>query len=86
MLPDPGLYPIAAHRPFLEDLTAALLTGPDPASDPLTLSRMTVLLPTRRACRAMQDALLRLLPRPANAGTAYIFIEVDERYFQQSIL
>jgi ATP-dependent helicase/nuclease subunit B len=60
MLPDPGLYSIAAHRPFLEDLTAALLTGSDPASDPLALSRMTVLLPTRRACRAMQDAFLRL--------------------------
>ena len=60
MLPDSGLYSIAAHRPFLEDLTAALLTGSDPASDPLALSRMTVLLPTRRACRAMQDAFLRL--------------------------
>ena len=60
MLPDSGLYSIAAHRPFLEDLTAALLTGSDAASDPLALSRMTVLLPTRRACRAIQDTFLRL--------------------------
>ena len=58
-LPEPGLYSIAAHRPFLEDLGAQLLAGADP-DDPLALSRMTVLLPTRRACRALQDAFLRL--------------------------
>lgn len=59
-LPAPGLYSIAAHRPFLEDLAAQLLAGCDLADDPLALSRMTVLLPTRRACRALQDTFLRL--------------------------
>ncbi|MDE0780140.1 MAG: double-strand break repair protein AddB [Alphaproteobacteria bacterium] len=56
---DPGLYSIAPHRPFLEDLGAQLLASADPA-DPLTLSRMTILLPTRRACRGLQETFLRL--------------------------
>ncbi|MBT5572204.1 MAG: double-strand break repair protein AddB, partial [Alphaproteobacteria bacterium] len=58
-LPDPGLYSIASHRPFLEDLGAQLLASAD-RDDPLALSRMTVLLPTRRACRALQETFLRL--------------------------
>ena len=58
-LPDPGLYSIASHRPFLEDLVAQLLASAD-RDDPLALSRMTVLLPTRRACRALQETFLRL--------------------------
>jgi ATP-dependent helicase/nuclease subunit B len=59
-LPAPGLYSIAPHRPFLEDLAAQVLDGCDPKSDPLALSRITVLLPTRRACRALQDTFLRM--------------------------
>lgn len=59
-LPASGLYSIAAHRPFLEDLAAQLLDGCDLGADPLGLSQMTVLLPTRRACRALQETFLRL--------------------------
>ena len=59
-LPASGLYSIAAHRPFLEDLAAQVLEGCDLNADPLALSRMTVLLPTRRACRALQETFLRL--------------------------
>ena len=59
-LPAPGLYSIPAHRPFLDDLAAAILDQVSASSDPLALSRITVLLPTRRACRAMQDGFQRL--------------------------
>jgi len=59
-LPAPGLYSIPAHRPFLDDLAAAILNQVSASSDPLALSRITVLLPTRRACRAMQDGFQRL--------------------------
>lgn len=59
-LPAPGLYSIPAHRPFLDDLAAAILDEAAASGNPLSLSRITVLLPTRRACRAMQDGFLRL--------------------------
>ena len=82
-LPTPGLYSISAHRPFLDDLAAQLLVGCDLDDDPLSLSRMTVLLPTRRACRALQDTFLRLsegralvLPRMVPIG------DIDEDELQ----
>ncbi|MBO6783878.1 MAG: double-strand break repair protein AddB [Alphaproteobacteria bacterium] len=59
-LPPPGLYSIPAHRPFVDDLARVLLDEASTQSDPLTLSRVTVLLPTRRACRALQESFLRL--------------------------
>lgn len=59
-LPRPGLYSIPSHRPFLDDLAAQLVAAADLAADPLALSRMTVLLPTRRACRALQETFLQL--------------------------
>lgn len=54
----PRVFEIPAGRPFLEDLAAGLyaLAG----EDPLSLARATVLLPTRRAGRALAAALLRL--------------------------
>ncbi len=62
------LLAIAAHRPFLADLAAGLLARA--GDDPAALSRMLVLLPTRRAARALGEAFLRqsagralLLPR-----------------------
>lgn len=86
-LPDPGLYSIPSHRPFLEDLGAQLLAGADLAADPLALSRMTVLLPTRRACRALQETFLRLsdgralvLPRMVPIGD----IDEDELQFTET--
>src|SRR5438552_5749656 len=39
------------------------------AGDPLRLSRMTVLLPTRRAVRALREAFLRLSGEGSEAGT-----------------
>ncbi|MGH7116366.1 MAG: double-strand break repair protein AddB, partial [Stellaceae bacterium] len=63
----PRLYTITPERPFLATLAQALLgTAGD---DPLALSRVTVLLPTRRAVRALRDAFLRAVPVGKEPGT-----------------
>jgi ATP-dependent helicase/nuclease subunit B len=54
---DPSVYTIAPGRPFLDLLARGILQRQ--GADPLTLSRVTVLLPTRRACRALAEAFLR---------------------------
>jgi len=73
---------IEAHLPFLDTLAAKLraMAG----DDPLALSRMTVLLPTRRACRSLAEAFLRagngeplLLPRLKPVGD----LDLDELAF-----
>jgi ATP-dependent helicase/nuclease subunit B len=68
-------FTVPAGRPFLECLARAILDGNLPATggrkpDPLALSSYTLILPTRRATRAVQEAFLRasggramLLPR-----------------------
>jgi len=68
-----NLYTIAPGRPFLDDLAAGILD--QAGQDPLALSRFTVLLPTRRACRSLREAFLRrgggrpmLLPRLSPIG------------------
>ncbi len=74
----PLLYTIPAWRPFADDLAAGLLTRFPGQMD---LARVLVLLPSRRAGRALTDAFVRLsegkallLPRMAPAGD----IDVDE--------
>ncbi|MEQ1698346.1 MAG: double-strand break repair protein AddB, partial [Hyphomicrobiaceae bacterium] len=71
----PRIYTIPPSQPFLETLAKALLDGnlPTPGGKPrgpLELSGITLLLPTPRASRALQDAFLAtasfrsiLLPR-----------------------
>ncbi|MGV6871088.1 double-strand break repair protein AddB [Pseudochelatococcus sp. B33] len=66
----PRVFNIATGVPFLPTLTDALLAGrilpgfPD-AADPLSLSRATVYLPTRRAARAFATLLAeRFAPAP----------------------
>jgi ATP-dependent helicase/nuclease subunit B len=71
----PRVWSIANGRPFLDTLAAAILNGQLPSgrgspSDRLALAGMTILLPTHRAVRALQEAFLRaakgralLLPR-----------------------
>ena len=71
----PRIYTIPPSQPFLLTLAKALLDGslPTPGGKPrgpLELSGITLLLPTRRATRALQDAFLAagssralLLPR-----------------------
>ena len=54
----PTVYTIAAGAPFVDVLAAGIVerVGDDPAD----LAAATVLLPTRRACRALAEAFLRL--------------------------
>src|SRR5271167_851070 len=61
------LYTIAPDRPFLATLAAGLLDVA--GDDPLALPRVTVLLPTRRAVRALREAFLRVLPDGRDPGT-----------------
>lgn len=64
----PDVYSIPPGQPFVDSLVAGIrnLVGREPDS----LTRVSVLLPTRRACRALREAFLRendglpvLLPR-----------------------
>lgn len=68
------VFSVPPGRPFLDALAAAMLAGElGPAAvagDPLALADVTLLLPTRRATRAFQEAMLKhsgkravLLPR-----------------------
>jgi ATP-dependent helicase/nuclease subunit B len=72
------LFTIPPWRPFADDLAAGLLAR---HPDPLALAHVLVLLPTRRAIRALTEAFVResegaalLLPRMVPAGD----IEADE--------
>ncbi len=62
----PRVYTIAPERPFLATLAGGLLamTG----GDPLLLPRVTVLLPTRRAVRALREVFLRATSGGREAG------------------
>lgn len=83
----PKLFSIPPGEPFLTVLVDRLMDGtlieglPDPL-DPLSLARATILLPTRRACRALQEVFLAragpalLMPRIRPIG------EVDEDELQ----
>jgi len=64
------IYTIANGQPFLETLAGAILSGDlpvhgGPAPDPMSLSDLTLLMPTRRAQRALGEAFLKLSGRPA---------------------
>ena len=60
----PRLFTVPPERPLLETLARAVLEG-FPCTDgirpgPLDLARWTILLPTRRAVREMEDVFFRL--------------------------
>jgi ATP-dependent helicase/nuclease subunit B len=57
-LPPDRIFSIPAGVPFLDALARRLLA--ETHDDPLALGRYRVLLPTRRACRALQETFLRL--------------------------
>jgi len=65
--PSPRVYTIASERPFLATLVAGLLRMT--AGDPMQLSRVTILLPTRRAVRALREAFLRTPAERREPGT-----------------
>ena len=63
-----AVFTIAPHLPFLDCLAEGI--SDHAGDDPLALANITVLLPTRRACRSLREAFLRrsaglplLLPR-----------------------
>ncbi|HXQ50722.1 MAG TPA: double-strand break repair protein AddB [Stellaceae bacterium] len=67
------IYTVPPGRPFLDSLVAGLMARA--GDDPVALARGTILLPTRRAARALAEAFLRasagrplLLPRLAAVG------------------
>jgi ATP-dependent helicase/nuclease subunit B len=73
----PKVYSIAPGIPFVDALAEGMLArlGKESPRDPLALARATVLLPTRRAVRALREAFLRatggtplLLPRMMPLG------------------
>ena len=69
----PSVWTIPAALPFLDTLVEGIFARR--GRDPLALAEITILLPTRRAQRALRDAFLRraegvpmLLPRMAALG------------------
>ena len=52
-----GVYTIPPDRSFVDSLARGILA--EAGSHPQTLLDYTILLPTRRACRALRDAFLR---------------------------
>jgi ATP-dependent helicase/nuclease subunit B len=78
----PAVFTIPSDRPFLDALVAGLRA--ESGEDPLALARHTILLPTRRAARALSEAFLRasaghalLLPRLVPVGD----VDVEELPF-----
>lgn len=60
-----NIFTIPQTAPFLDCLARALLKGDlfggaEQQHNPLNLTRITLLLPTRRACRSMREAFLRI--------------------------
>lgn len=80
-----GLYTIPSGAAFVDALAAGILAECD--GEPLTLARYTILLPTRRAGRALREAFLRvtggrplLLPRMQAIGD----VEPDVAFFGEA--
>ncbi len=68
--PRTTVFTVPPGRPFLDVLASAILSGQFRAGDkryasPLALTDITLLLPTRRATRALQDAFLRNIKQGA---------------------
>ncbi|HUF45901.1 MAG TPA: double-strand break repair protein AddB, partial [Aestuariivirgaceae bacterium] len=88
-----NVFTVPPGVPFLAALARAILAGKFPAPDisppdPLSLTRWTILLPTRRAARRLIDAFLdegggeaRLLPRIRALGDVeeedFLFAEAE---------
>ena len=53
-----NVFTIPPHEAFVDCLARGVMA--DAGDDPLALAAITILLPTRRACRALREAFLRL--------------------------
>lgn len=72
-----AIFTIPAGEPFLQRLAQALIEGDLPvpggkAPNALELPDTTLLLPTRRAARALQDAFLSVSAQPSNTICAQV--------------
>ncbi len=56
------IFTISPTRSFVDTLAAGILARY--CDDPIVLSGLQVLLPTRRSCRALREAFLRLRRAP----------------------
>ena len=78
----PTVYTVPPYEPFVDALAGGILSGravPLDPGDPLALSRLTILLPTRRASRALGDAFLRTArARALLPPRVYALEETDE--------
>ena len=88
------VYTIPPTAAFLDTLAGAILSGDLPLGrrappDPLSLTSYTILLPTRRACRAMREAFLA-----ASDGAALLLpvirplgdVDEDAEFFSDSAI
>ncbi len=79
-----NVFTIPASAPFLPTLIGALLDDRlglnfRPGDDPLALAKVTLYLPTRRACRLASEAFLQVLKRDAAVLPRIVPIgDVDE--------
>ncbi len=64
----PQLYTIPPLVPFVDSLALGIVDRFGDAADPLALSRVTILVPTRRAVRSLADAFLRLAQKTGPAA------------------
>ncbi len=76
----PAIFTIPPSLPFLDALAAGLLVRH--GDDPLALSAVTVLLPTRRAVLALRDAFLRASGRPLLLPAMRPVGDVEEEAFE----
>ena len=53
-----NVFTIPSHEAFVDCLARGVMA--DAGADPLALASVTILLPTRRACRSLREAFLRL--------------------------
>ncbi|MCU0881441.1 MAG: hypothetical protein MUF14_02105, partial [Hyphomonadaceae bacterium] len=63
--PDPSVFTIPAGARFLDRLAATVLATCAASDDPFALADTMILLPTRRAARALGDAFLSASGRGA---------------------
>src|SRR5262245_28857809 len=57
-----NLFTIPAGAAFAEDLARGVVARFGEAGDPFALSRVLILLPTRRAIRTLADAFVKVAP------------------------
>ncbi len=76
----PAIYTIPPSLPFVDALAAGLFSRH--GGDPLELSDIIVLLPTRRAILGLREAFLRLSGRPMLLPAMRPIGDVDEEEFE----